>query len=144
MENNPQIQIPRVKLGTQGLEVSKLGFGCGGLSGILNASLSHEAVCVILKEAFDKGITFFDTANVYGHEGHNEIMVGKVVKQLPREQVQLATKFGCIFLRTSMTSSAKSKALHDMCGNAVKKVSSVLTWTTSIYIIHTGQTQLCQ
>ncbi|KAF3646904.1 putative aldo-keto reductase 2 [Capsicum annuum] len=97
MEHNIQIQIPRVKLGTQGLEVSKLGFGCAGLSGLLNAPLSHEAGCAILKEAFFKGITFFDTANVYGHEGHNEIMVGKVLKQLPREQVQLATKFGCIF-----------------------------------------------
>ncbi|KAL3359580.1 hypothetical protein AABB24_016235 [Solanum stoloniferum] len=97
MEHNTQIQIPRVKLGTQGLEVSKLGFGCGGLSGFLNDPLSHEAGCAILKEAFSKGITFFDTANVYGHEGHNEIMVGKVLKQLPREQVQLATKFGCIF-----------------------------------------------
>uniref|UniRef100_A0A0V0HWL5 Putative perakine reductase-like n=1 Tax=Solanum chacoense TaxID=4108 RepID=A0A0V0HWL5_SOLCH len=97
MEHNTQIQIPRVKLGTQGLEVSKLGFGCGGLSGFLNDPLSHEAGCAILKEAFSKGITFFDTANVYGNEGHNEIMVGKVLKQLPREQVQLATKFGCIF-----------------------------------------------
>ncbi|KAH0640316.1 hypothetical protein KY290_008992 [Solanum tuberosum] len=97
MEHNTQIQIPRVKLGTQGLEVSKLGFGCGGLSGFLNDPLSHEAGCAILKEAFSKGITFFDTANIYGHEGHNEIMVGKVLKQLPREQVQLATKFGCIF-----------------------------------------------
>ncbi|WMV47807.1 hypothetical protein MTR67_041192 [Solanum verrucosum] len=97
MEHNTQIQIPRVKLGTQGLEVSKLGFGCGGLSGYFNAPLSHEAGCAVLKEAFSKGITFFDTANVYGHEGYNEIMVGKVLKQLPREQVQLATKFGCIF-----------------------------------------------
>lgn len=59
-------------------QVSGLGFGCGGLSGILNAPLSHEAGCSILKEAFNKGITFFDTANVYGHGGHNEIMVGKV------------------------------------------------------------------
>ncbi|XP_047264144.1 probable aldo-keto reductase 1 [Capsicum annuum] len=96
MEHNAQIQIPTVKLGTQGLEVSKLGFGCAGLSGLLNAPLPHEAGCAILKEAFDKGITFFDTANIYGHEGHNEIMVGKVLKQLPREQVQLATKFGLI------------------------------------------------
>ncbi|KAF3646902.1 putative aldo-keto reductase 1 [Capsicum annuum] len=96
MEHNTQIQIPRVKLGTRGLQVSKLGFGCGGLSGIYNAPLSHEAGCEILKEAFNKGITFFDTANIYGYEGHNEIMVGKVLKQLPREQVQLATKFGCI------------------------------------------------
>lgn len=94
MEQKSQMLVPRLKLGTQGLEVSKLGFGCGGLSGILNAPLSHDAGCAILKEAFNKGITFFDTADVYGQEGDNEIMIGKALKELPREQVQLASKFG--------------------------------------------------
>ncbi|XP_040999711.1 perakine reductase-like [Juglans microcarpa x Juglans regia] len=94
MEGKPHIQIPRVGLGSQGLEVSRLGFGCGGLSGILNAPLSHEAGCSVLKEAFYKGITFFDTANAYGRNHDNEIMIGKALKQLPRERIQLATKFG--------------------------------------------------
>ncbi|XP_075655360.1 perakine reductase-like [Castanea sativa] len=89
-----QIQIPLVKLGTQGLEVSKLGFGCVGLSGLYNAPLSHEAGCSVIKEAFDRGITFFDTSDLYGHNYDNEIMVGKALKQLPREKVQVATKFG--------------------------------------------------
>ncbi|CAL5379243.1 unnamed protein product [Camellia sinensis] len=73
-------------------DVSRLGFGCRGLSRILNAPLSHEAVCSILKEVFHKGITFFDTTNVYGQKHDNKIMIGK----LPREQVQLATKCGII------------------------------------------------
>ncbi|KAL0287287.1 UNVERIFIED_CONTAM: Perakine reductase [Sesamum calycinum] len=60
------MQVPRVKLGAQGLQVSRVGFGCGGLSGILNAPLSHEDGAAILKEAFNKGITFFDTADIYG------------------------------------------------------------------------------
>ncbi|XP_028107252.1 perakine reductase-like isoform X2 [Camellia sinensis] len=77
-------------------KVSRLGFGCGGLSGILNAPLSHEAGCSILKEAFHKGITFFDTADVCGQKHDNEIMIGKALKELPREQVQLATKCGII------------------------------------------------
>ncbi|GMN46779.1 hypothetical protein TIFTF001_015966 [Ficus carica] len=88
-----QIQVPTVKLGSQGLEVSVLGFGCGGLSGMLNAPLSHEAGCHVLKEAYNQGITFFDTADMYG-ENDNEIMIGKALKQLPREKIQLATKFG--------------------------------------------------
>ncbi|KAK4478127.1 hypothetical protein RD792_017406, partial [Penstemon davidsonii] len=74
--------------------VSRLGFGCGGLSGILNVPLSHEDGAAILKEAFHKGITFFDTADVYGENGDNEIMIGKALKELPREQVQIASKFG--------------------------------------------------
>ncbi|XP_059632474.1 perakine reductase-like isoform X2 [Cornus florida] len=94
MEHKSQIQVPRAKLGTQGLEVSRLGFGCGGLSGMLNAPLSHDVGCSIIKEAFDKGITFFDTSDIYGDSHDNEIMIGKALKQLPREQVQLATKFG--------------------------------------------------
>ncbi|KAK6146030.1 hypothetical protein DH2020_019899 [Rehmannia glutinosa] len=88
------MQVPRVKLGSQGLEVSRLGFGCGGLSGILNAPLSHEDGAAILKEAFNKGITFFDTADIYGKRHDNEIMIGKALKMLPREQVQIASKFG--------------------------------------------------
>lgn len=61
-----------------GFQVSKLGFGCAGLSGMLNAPLSHEAGCSIIREAFSRGITFFDTADIYGENHHNEYMVGKV------------------------------------------------------------------
>lgn len=61
-----------------GLQVSRLGFGCVGLSGILNAPLSHEDGCSVIKQAFNNGITFFDTADVYGENHDNEVMVGKV------------------------------------------------------------------
>ncbi|XAR49052.1 Perakine reductase [Bertholletia excelsa] len=100
MENSTQvdINIPRVKLGCQGLEVSKLGFGCVGLSGLYNEPLTHEAGCAIIVEAFNKGITFFDTSDLYGKNHDNEIMVGKALKQLPRAKVQLATKFGITVL----------------------------------------------
>ncbi|KAG4157102.1 hypothetical protein ERO13_D02G041100v2, partial [Gossypium hirsutum] len=57
--------------------VSRLGFGCVGLSGVYNAPLSHEEGCSIIKEAFNRGITFFDTADIYGEKHDNEIMLGK-------------------------------------------------------------------
>ncbi|KAE8662330.1 putative aldo-keto reductase 1 [Hibiscus syriacus] len=91
-------RIETVKLGNQGLQVSRLGFGCGGLSGMLNAPLTHEDGCSVIKEAFNNGITFFDTADLYGENHDNEIMVGKALKRLPRDQIQLATKFGIIVL----------------------------------------------
>ncbi|KAL8121781.1 putative aldo-keto reductase 1 [Apium graveolens] len=97
MEQTSNIQFQKVKLGNQGLEVSRMGFGCAGLSGMLNTPLSHEDGCSIIKEAFSKGVTFFDTSDVYGYKHDNEIMIGKALKQLPREQVQLATKFGVRF-----------------------------------------------
>nr|KYP36718.1 IN2-2 protein [Cajanus cajan] len=86
-----EVQIPRVKLGTQGLEVSKLGFGC--ISGVYNDPLPEEEGISVIKQAFNQGITFFDTADVYG-ANTNELLLGKALKQLPREKVQVATKFG--------------------------------------------------
>ncbi|XP_039141006.1 probable aldo-keto reductase 1 isoform X2 [Dioscorea cayenensis subsp. rotundata] len=85
--------IPRVKLGTQGLEVSKLGFGCMGLSWAYNSPVPEEQGIGIIKHAFNQGITFFDTSDIYGPHT-NEILVGKALKELPREKIQLATKFG--------------------------------------------------
>ncbi|OAY44231.1 hypothetical protein MANES_08G133700v8 [Manihot esculenta] len=79
MAEEQRLVIPKVKLGNQGLEVSKLGFGCMGLSGGYDAPVPEEVGISIMKEAFDKGITFFDTADIYG------------------EKIQLATKFGIMF-----------------------------------------------
>ncbi|KAL7110710.1 hypothetical protein ACP275_05G042600 [Erythranthe tilingii] len=87
-------QISTVKLGSQGLEVSKIGYGCMGLTGMYNSALPLEEGIEILKEAFSQGITLFDTADVYGADFANEYLVGKALKQLPREKIQLATKFG--------------------------------------------------
>ncbi|KAJ1295497.1 hypothetical protein BS78_01G228600 [Paspalum vaginatum] len=85
--------MPRVKLGTQGLEVSKLGFGCMGLSGVYNAPVPEEAGIAIIRHAFEAGITFFDTADAYGPHT-NEVLLGKALKHFPREKVQVATKCG--------------------------------------------------
>lgn len=85
--------MPRVKLGTRGLEVSKLGFGCMGLTGAYNSPLDDDAGAAVIAHAFRRGVTFFDTSDVYGPLA-NEILLGKALKQLPREQVQVATKFG--------------------------------------------------
>ncbi|KAI4364569.1 hypothetical protein MLD38_020643 [Melastoma candidum] len=93
MAEESRVQIPRVKLGTQGLEVSKLGFGCMGLTGSYNAPLAEEDGIAVIKHAYHKGITFFDTSDVYGPHV-NEILLGKALKQLPREKIQVATKFG--------------------------------------------------
>ncbi|KAL3635982.1 hypothetical protein CASFOL_020529 [Castilleja foliolosa] len=94
-----QKSMPRVKLGNQGLEVSKLGYGCMGLTGLYNAPVSLEDGIALLKEAFNRGITFFDTADIYGNEFANEYLVGKALKQLPREEIQIATKFGFYLLK---------------------------------------------
>ncbi|KAK7258707.1 hypothetical protein RIF29_24289 [Crotalaria pallida] len=92
--------IPRVKLGSQGLEVSKLGFGCMGLHGVYNAPVPEDVGISIIKYAFSKGITFFDTADVYGNRA-NEVLVGKAIKDLPRDKIQIATKFGIVSMEAN-------------------------------------------
>uniref|UniRef100_A0A2P2KCE5 Uncharacterized protein MANES_08G133200 n=2 Tax=Rhizophora mucronata TaxID=61149 RepID=A0A2P2KCE5_RHIMU len=115
-------QVPRVKLGSQGLEVSKLGFGCMGLTGIYNSPVSDEDGISLLKDAFNKGITFFDTADVYGAHA-NEILVGKALKQLPREKIQLATKFGVVkFELPRAIVNGKPDYVRSCCEGSLKRL----------------------
>ncbi|XP_008813527.2 perakine reductase-like [Phoenix dactylifera] len=93
MEGKEEFQVPRIKMGRQGFEISKMGFGCSGLSGIFNHPLPHEEGVSLIIDAFNKGVTFFDTADAYA-DGDNEILIGKALKHLPREKVEIASKFG--------------------------------------------------
>jgi pyridoxine 4-dehydrogenase len=80
------------KLGTSGLEVSAIGLGCMGLSfGLGPATDRHEAIALI-RAAFERGVTFFDTAESYG-PFVNEEVVGEALEPF-RDQVVIATKFG--------------------------------------------------
>jgi aryl-alcohol dehydrogenase-like predicted oxidoreductase len=79
------------KLGA--LTVSPLGLGCMGMSEFYGASDQAEAEATLL-HAVDRGITFFDTADMYG-SGHNEELVGRVLKAR-RDKVVIATKFGIL------------------------------------------------
>lgn len=123
MAEASKIQVPRVKLGNQGLEVSKLGFGCMGLTGVYNSPVSDEDGISIIKDAFNKGITFFDTADVYGTHT-NEVLVGKALKQLPREKIQLATKFGIagVAFPPSMTIKGTPEYVRSCCEASLKRL----------------------
>ncbi len=74
------------------LTVSAIGFGCMGLSGVYNDPLDEGRAADVLKAAYDGGITFFDTAEIYGMQT-NEVLVGKGLKAV-RDRVVIATKFG--------------------------------------------------
>jgi aryl-alcohol dehydrogenase-like predicted oxidoreductase len=80
------------ELGRGGLEVSALGYGCMGLSGSYNAPLSRADGVAMIQAAFERGVTFFDTAEVYG-PFVNEKLLGEAVKPF-RDQIVIATKFG--------------------------------------------------
>ncbi|WDJ45264.1 aldo/keto reductase [Xanthomonas campestris] len=78
-------------LGTNGLQVSALGFGCMGLSFGYGAATERSDAIALIRSAHDLGVTFFDTAEAYGVE--NEEMLGEAVAPF-RDQVVIATKFG--------------------------------------------------
>jgi len=78
-------------LGKSGLEVSALGLGCMGLSFGYGPAAGREAALKLIREAYEQGITFFDSAEAYGKE--NEEWLGEAVAPF-RKEVVLATKFG--------------------------------------------------
>jgi len=80
------------KLGSSGLEVSALGLGCMGMSASYGAPKDKTEMIALLRAAVERGITFFDTAEVYG-PFTNEDLVGEALAPL-RKQVVIATKFG--------------------------------------------------
>ncbi|WP_211243383.1 aldo/keto reductase [Chitiniphilus eburneus] len=80
------------KLGTNGLEVSTIGFGCMGLDFSYTHKLTREESITLIRQAVDRGVTFFDTAEVYGPFTNEEI-VGQALRPV-RDQVVIATKFG--------------------------------------------------
>src|SRR3954471_24369467 len=80
------------KLGKSNLEVSALGFGCMGLSFGYGPPVDEQSGIELIRAAVDLGVTFFDTAEVYG-PFTNEVLVGKALAPV-RDRVVIATKFG--------------------------------------------------
>src|SRR5215208_5949976 len=80
------------KLGNSNLEVSALGLGCMGMSFGYGPAGDEQEMISVIRSAVDLGVTFFDTAEVYG-PFTNEVLVGKALSTI-RDQVVIATKFG--------------------------------------------------
>ncbi|MCB2205539.1 aldo/keto reductase [bacterium] len=80
------------KLGSQGLMVSAMGYGCMGLSWGYGPAVDTSDGIAILRKAVDEGVTLFDTAEIYG-PFDNEELVGKALAPV-RDEVVIATKFG--------------------------------------------------
>lgn len=85
-------KIQKRQLGNNGLEVSAIGFGCMGLNYAYSNTLEKKDSIALLRAAFERGVTFFDTAEMYGPYT-NEELVGEALAPF-RNQVVIATKFG--------------------------------------------------
>src|SRR5882757_9835247 len=80
------------ELGNSGLAVSALGLGCMGLSTAYGKAATQDEGIALIRAAVERGVTFFDTAEVYG-PFTNEVLVGEALAPF-RDQVAIATKFG--------------------------------------------------
>nr|GMD22347.1 perakine reductase-like [Ipomoea batatas] len=110
--------MPRVKLGSQGLQVSKLGYGCMGLTGVYNNPVSEEEGIAVIKEAFskDSGLIKYACLDI-------EIISRRALKHLPREKVELATKFGiCRIDSTEVIVKGTPEYVRSCCEASLKRL----------------------
>ncbi len=97
-------------LGSTGLDVSAIGLGCMGISQSFGPSPDRDTMVGFLRQAVEHGVTFFDTAEVYGPY-HNEEVVGEALEP-HRDEVVIATKFGFSFDDDGQQSGLDSRPEH--------------------------------
>jgi aryl-alcohol dehydrogenase-like predicted oxidoreductase len=102
--------MQRRKLGKSNLEVSAIGLGCMGLSYGYGPATDTQAAIKLIRTAFDRGVTLFDTAEAYGPY-KNEELVGEALAPF-RDQVVIATKFGFEFDAKGGQSGMNSRPEH--------------------------------
>src|SRR6187402_1637562 len=98
------------KLGNSGLEVSAIGLGCMGLSYGYGPATDMQDAIKLIRTAFERGVTFFDTAEAYGPY-KNEELLGEALAPF-RDQVVIATKFGFEFDPSGGQSGMNSRPEH--------------------------------
>jgi aryl-alcohol dehydrogenase-like predicted oxidoreductase len=103
-------QMQKRKLGSSGLEVSAIGLGCMGLSYGYGPATDTQDAIRLIRTAFERGVTFFDTAEAYGPY-KNEELVGEAVAPF-RDQVVIGTKFGFEFGPDGGQSGMNSRPEH--------------------------------
>jgi aryl-alcohol dehydrogenase-like predicted oxidoreductase len=94
-------------LGDSGLEVSAIGLGCMSMSHGDGPPADTQEMVALLREAVERGVTFFDTAQVYG-PFTNEELLGEALAPV-RDQVVIATKFGFDFTEADRALNQQSR-----------------------------------
>src|SRR5476649_544512 len=108
--NVTQKNIQKRKLGKSNLEVSAIGLGCMGMSFGFGPAMDKQHGIALIRAAVDRGVTFFDTAEVYG-PFVNEELVGEALAPM-RDQVVIATKFGFAIDATGARHGLDSRPDH--------------------------------
>ncbi|KAD4585805.1 hypothetical protein E3N88_23406 [Mikania micrantha] len=119
------IEMPKVKLGIQGLEIKNyMGSECSSVE--LNEFKTYINIVQHVSSIWldkDIGITFFDTADIYGVDFANETLIEKLLKELPRDKIQLATKFGIFKIESNkVTVKGTPEYARSCCEGSLKRL----------------------
>ena len=107
-------------LGNSGLEVSSLGLGCMGLSFGYGPATERQDAIKLIRAAFERGVTFFDTAEAYG-PFDNEELLGEALEPF-RNQVIIATKFGFNEGRPELGTNSRPERIREVAEAALKRL----------------------
>jgi aryl-alcohol dehydrogenase-like predicted oxidoreductase len=107
-------------LGKSGLEVSAIGLGCMGLSFGLGPAVEKQAGITLVRDAFENGVTFFDTAEAYGPFA-NEELLGEALAPV-RDKVVIATKFGFKEGKTALGPDSRPERIREVCDASLKRL----------------------
>ncbi|MFI4932158.1 MAG: aldo/keto reductase [Burkholderiales bacterium] len=109
-------------LGRSGLRVSAIGLGCMGLSYGYGPATDKQAAIALIRSAFERGVTFFDTAEAYG-PFVNEEVVGEALAPA-RDQVVIATKFGFKGGDTNLGLDSRPERIREVAEAALKRLKT--------------------
>ena len=125
------------QLGKSGLEVSAIGFGCMGLNYAYTATIDKKESVSLLRAAVDRGVTFFDTAEIYGPYT-NEELVGEALKPY-RDRVVIATKFGVRSRDGKQVQDSHPLRIRESVEGSLKRLN---TGVIDLYYQHRVDTQV--
>lgn len=129
--------LPVIKLGSQGLEVTKLGFGCMGLTSFYGGKLPDDEIVKMLESVYQNGINFFDTANVYVYFDFwkifffqspivcQEEIIGKAIEKIGRDNLVIATKTGIeikMFPKLSVVANGNPNFVRQQCEDSLRRL----------------------
>jgi aryl-alcohol dehydrogenase-like predicted oxidoreductase len=110
------------KLGNSGLEVSALGLGCMGLSYAYGPATERSEAIKLIRAAYERGVTFFDTAEAYG-PFTNEELIGEAVAPF-RDKVVIATKFGFKDGDSTKGQDSRPERIREVAEAALKRLKT--------------------
>lgn len=111
----------RRRLGRSDLLVTAVGMGCWPITGITSLDVHEEASLATLRQAFDAGINFFDTAHCYGYNGESERMVARVLGP-HRHEIVVATKAGIVWNDRKQQRDGSPAAIHRHCDESLRRL----------------------